>query len=166
MTRLKPHAVPDEVDPNEWRLRVGGTVARPLSLGPSDLKNLPTESFTADFACLEGWTVENLSWRGVRVNTLLERADPTDASTHVLVRAMDGEYACAFWIDRICDAVLALELDGEPLPLDHGGPARLVPTDDGADCWESVKWVSQLEVSELEPTADDTAKATALSRIE
>lgn len=166
MTGLKPHAIPDEVDPNEWRLRVGGTVARPLCLGPSDLKNLPTESFTADFACVEGWTAENLSWRGVRVNTLLERADPTDTSTHVLVRAMDSEYACAFCVDRVRDAVLALELDGEPLPLDHGGPARLVPTDDGADCWESVKWVSQLEVSESEPTADDTAKATALSRIE
>lgn len=166
MTGLQPHAVPEAVDPNEWRLRVGGAVARPLRLDRSDLADVPTESFTADFACVEGWTAEDLSWRGVRVGTLIERAGPTDASTHVLVHAMDGEYACAFRVDRARDADLAPALDGEPLPVDHGGPARLVPTDTEADCWESVKWVSELEVTESEPRADDSAKATALSRIE
>lgn len=79
---------------------------------------------------------------------------------------MDGNYARVFRGDRVGDAVLALEFDGEPLPVDHGGPARLVSTDSGSGCWESVKWVSQLEVTESEPTTDDAAKATALSRIE
>lgn len=166
MTGLEPHPVPGDVDPDEWALQIEGTVAQPLCLDWNDLGSYPKESFTADFACVEGWTAEDLSWRGIRVGTFLDRADPTPASTHVLVHAMDDDYACAFPIDRVRDAVLALELGGEPLAVDHGGPARLVPTDSGSDCWESVKWVSEFEVRESEPRADDTAKVIALSRIE
>lgn len=138
MSDLEVHDVPNGVDLDEWRLDVTGNVARSLSLDRDALGDLPMQSFTADFTCVEGWVAEDLSWQGVRIGDVLDRAAPTTASSHAFVRTMDGEYAYLFPLERLADAVLALELDGSPLPVEHGGPVRLVPTGD-ADCWESVK---------------------------
>ncbi|MFB6090747.1 MAG: molybdopterin-dependent oxidoreductase [Halobellus sp.] len=166
MTELESHPVPADVDPDGWALRVGGAVDRPLRLDRADVAALPAETFEEDFECVEGWTAAGLTWRGVRVERLLDRAGPTAEASHALVRAMDGDYACAFPLETLAGAVLATELDGEALPVEHGGPARLVPTDAGTDCWESVKWVAEIEVRESAPTDADTAEELALSRID
>ncbi|MFB6270042.1 MAG: molybdopterin-dependent oxidoreductase [Halobacterium sp.] len=165
MTDLEVHDVPAAVDRDEWRLRVTGAVDAPTAFDRGDLESLPAETYTADFACVEGWVAEDLAWRGVRVRDLLSQAGPTGAASHALVHAMDGEYACSFPLDRLADAVLAVGLDGDPLPVEHGGPARLVPTGD-ADCWESVKWVDRVDVRESRPDDEDTAESIALSRVE
>lgn len=165
MSDLETHDVPEDVDADAWRLGVTGAVGRELDLDVADLEALPTETFAADFSCVEGWVAEDLTWRGVRVGDLLERAEPTAAATYALVRAMDGAYACSFPLERLSEAVLAIELDGAPLPIEHGGPARLVPTG-AADCWESVKWVAEIELVDSPPGDDDTAKSIALSRVE
>ena len=166
MSDLRTHAVPDAVDPDDWTLRVTGTVDRPLRLSAADLESFPLETVTDDFACVEGWSAEGLAWRGVRVDDVLEGAGPTTGSEHALVRAMDGDYACGFPLEALSDALLAIELDGEPLPVEHGGPARLVPTGTDRDCWESVKWVSEIRVGETPFSDADTAKDVALSRLE
>lgn len=165
MNNLDSHPIPDSVDPQGWVLRVTGAVSQPLRLSQEDLWALPDGDHTDDFSCVEGWRAKDLSWHGVRGETVLTQAAPTTDATHVLVHAMDGDYASSFTIERIQDALLAFELDGEPLGIEHGGPARLVPTDDGADCWESIKWVSEIEVLEKEPAARDTAKQVALNRV-
>lgn len=157
--------VPD-LDRRRWRLDVVGTVERSLELSAEEIRSFDLETFSEDFACVEGWVAEGLSWRGVRVRELLALAGPTAASEHALVRAADGEYACAFPLERLSAAVLAVDLDGERLPVERGGPARLVPTGADRDCWESVKWVESIEVREAEPAAGDTARDLALSRIE
>ncbi|MFB6207680.1 MAG: molybdopterin-dependent oxidoreductase [Haloglomus sp.] len=154
------------VDPEEWRLTVTGAVRRTLSLSRSDLAELPLETFTDDFDCVEGWVAEDCTWHGVRVSDLYRLADPTAANGHALVRALDGDYACSFPMDRLADAVLALELDGAPLTVEDGGPARLVPTGDDRDCWESVKWVDELRLCETDPARAATAKEQALSRLD
>ena len=166
MSDLKTHDVPTEVDPEGWSLRVHGTVDRPLRFTRDDLASFPLETAAEDFECVEGWVAEGLSWRGVRVETILERAEPSEESECGLVRAMDGDYASSFPLDRLASAILALELDGEELPVEHGGPARLVPADADSDCWESIKWVSEIQVSETPFSGADTAKGLALSRIE
>jgi len=165
MTDLQVHDVPAEVDTDEWRLDVTGAVARDLALSRSDLASFDTETFTEDFECVDGWVAADLTWRGVRVGDVLAEADPAADSSHALVAAMDGEYASSFPLKRLGDAVLAVELDGDPLPVGHGGPARLVPTGD-ADCWESVKWVSEVRVTETAPANRDTAERIARSRLE
>lgn len=165
MTDLERHPIPDDVDPEAWTLAVSGAVDRPLALTREDLSAYSLDPFHEDFECEAGWTAEGLSWRGIRVGTLLDRAEPDDDAAYGLVRAMDGDYACSFPVGRLHEALLALELDGEPLPVAHGGPARLVPTGDG-DCWESVKWVAEIELLAHEPTAADTAQSLALSRID
>jgi len=165
MAGLDSHPVPDGVNPDEWCLRVTGAVAEPLRLTGAELRTLPEMGVTDDFACVEGWRAEDLSWRGVRLGAVLAQARPAAEAAYVLVHAMDGDYASAFSIDRARDALLAFDLDGEPLSVEHGGPARLVPTDGGADCWESVKWVSEIEITATEPTSRDTARELALGRV-
>ena len=164
MADLKTHEVPDDVDPEGWRLAVDGRVDRPLSLSRDDLGAMDLVRTTGDFSCVEGWTATDLTWRGVRVTDLLDRAGPDEDARFALVHAMDGEYACGYPLDRLDDALLAVELDGGPLPVEHGGPARLVPATAGSDCWESVKWVARIELLADEP--DDTARQLALSRLE
>jgi DMSO/TMAO reductase YedYZ molybdopterin-dependent catalytic subunit len=165
MSDLRTHDVPDDVDPSDWSLRVIGAVAEPFRVGREDLAAFPVETVTEDFECVEGWAAAGLSWQGVRVGTVLDRADPTVDDGYVLVHAMDGDYACSLPRARAEASLLAVGLDGEPLAVTHGGPARFVPTDGGADCWESVKWVTALEVRESEPVAGDTAKEIALDRV-
>ncbi|MEF8807359.1 molybdopterin-dependent oxidoreductase [Natronomonas sp.] len=166
MSDLPTHDVPDEVDPSDRALRVTGAVAEPLYVEHEELASFPVETVTEDFECVEGWVAADLSWQGVRVSSVLDRADPTVDDGYVLVHAMDGDYACSFPQARAADALLAFGLDGEPLPVTHGGPARFVPTDSGADCWESVKWVAALQVCESEPAAGDTADEIAMERVE
>lgn len=78
---------------------------------------------------------------------------------------MDGDYACSLPRERAADALLAVGLDGNVLPVEHGGPARVVPTDDESDCWESVKWVTALEVTHSASVDEDTAEQIALGRL-
>lgn len=165
MTDLQTHGVPDEIDPTEWSLQVTGSVSQSLCIERGALAEFPIERVSDDFECVQGWVAEDLSWRGVRVDTILDRAEPSTDDGSVLVHAMDGHYACSVPMERASDALLAFELDGEPLPVEHGGPARFVPTDAGADCWESVKWVVTLEVRCSEPDERDTAEDIAIGRL-
>lgn len=162
---LKKQDVPDEIEPGDWTLRVTGAVPQPLHLEREELEKFPVETVTLDFRCAEGWRAEDISWRGVRVTDVIDRADQTVEDGYVLVHAADGDYACSFPLDRVGDALLAFELDGETLPVEHGGPVRFVPTD-RSECWESVKWVSELEVIDSEPVAENTAREIALERLE
>lgn len=166
MTDLRRHRIPDDVEASGWTLDVIGSVDTPLELSRREFDSFPTETFEGDFVCDEGWVAEGLTWRGVRIEQLFDHASLAEISQYGLVRSMDGDYACAFPLNRLAESVLAFELDGEPLDIEHGGPARLVPTADDRDCWESVKWVSEIEVLEQVPPEADTAKEIALTRIE
>jgi DMSO/TMAO reductase YedYZ molybdopterin-dependent catalytic subunit len=155
MSDLETHPIPESVDPEGWELAVDGLVDRPLALAIDDLRSMELVRASGDFSCVEGWTATDLTWRGVRVTDLLDRAGVRSAAEFALVRAMDGEYACGYPLDRLDGALLeldgallALELDGDPLPVEHGGPARLVPATAESD----------------EP--EDTARDLALSRLE
>lgn len=166
MSDLKSHSVPEDVETDGWTLDVRGSVRHPVRLDRDDLADFPGETFTDDFGCVEGWIANDLSWRGVRVDEILDRAEPTPESDHALVRSLDGEYACSFPMDRLAEALVAFELDSEPLATEHGGPARLVPTGADSDCWESIKWVSEIELAESSLEAEATAKDIALGRAE
>ncbi|MFC4451156.1 molybdopterin-dependent oxidoreductase [Halorussus aquaticus] len=139
MNDLERHEIPPSVDTTDWNLRVTGTVERPRRFTESDLTSLPLETSTDDFECVEGWVADSLTWRGIRVETIFDRTTPTAESEYALVRATDGDYACSFQLDRLAESILAVELDGKPLSIEHGGPARLIPTDAESDCWESIK---------------------------
>jgi hypothetical protein len=133
-------------DPS-YRLEVSGDVARSLSLSLDELRSLPQHEATLPIACVEGWSAE-AHWRGVRIEELLDLAgaDPHSAITveslqpRGLYRAslLDPSHA------RDPDTLLALGVNGSPLHIDHGFPARLIaPNNPGV---MQTKWVHRLTV--------------------
>ena len=67
-----------EIAPERWRLAVDGAVERPLTLSFADLLDLPQADEEADFHCVTGWSVLDLRLRGVRMETILALARPTE----------------------------------------------------------------------------------------
>lgn len=167
MSELKRHDLPPAVEraQADWSLCVTGAVSSEYTLSHEGLVALPTVRFDEDFVCEADWFAEGVSWRGVDAGVLLDRAEPTPEASFGLVHALDSSYACGLPLDRLRRSVLALELDGKPLSPVHGGPARLVPTDSRRDCWESVKWVREIELLADRPDSRATAKELALSRL-
>ncbi|MGI9021918.1 MAG: molybdopterin-dependent oxidoreductase [Acidimicrobiales bacterium] len=134
-------------DPN-FGLTVDGQVRRPLSLSVDELAAMAQHEATLPISCVEGWSA-SATWRGVRVRDLLSAAGAADdASVRVESLEPQGAY-------RSCnlnhlhagdaDTLLALEINGEVLNLDHGYPVRLIaPNRPGV---LQTKWVSQLVIT-------------------
>lgn len=163
---LKTFELPSSVDPEAWTFRVNGAVEQVLELNTSELEELYYSTVNDDFSCLEGWTAEGIEWQGVPISAILDRAEPSGEAAFGLVHGMDDDYACGLELDRLSDGLLALEMDGSPLSVEHGGPARLVLPDEESDCFESVKWATRLEVLDHQPTKRDTAADIALGRLD
>jgi DMSO/TMAO reductase YedYZ molybdopterin-dependent catalytic subunit len=132
----------------DYRLVVEGAVDHRLELSLDDLRALPQHEATLPIACVEGWSA-SARWRGVRVRDLLAAAGARAGST-VAVESLQpaGRYRRSeLNVDQgdDPDTLLALELDGEPLHLDHGYPVRLVgPNRPGV---LQTKWVGRLVVA-------------------
>lgn len=130
-----------------WRLAVIGAVSRPLSLSLDDLRAMPQTEAVLPIACVEGWSA-SARWRGVAVRDLLAAAGAADGA-EVVARSLQerGLYRSSQLNrhhagDR--DTLVALELDGEPLHIDHGFPARLIGP--GRPGVNQTKWLASLEV--------------------
>jgi GntR family transcriptional regulator len=105
-------------------LKVHGLVAAPRFLSLDDLVRLPRATLQQPFACDEGWVVPDLCWSGVWLADVLALAEPLVAARYVRVGA--GPYSLPFALAEVPDALLADELDGQPLAIEHGAPWRLV----------------------------------------
>ena len=144
---LEVEPVP-HVPAEQWVVTVDGLVDKPLRLDHAAWSALPRRSETADFHCVEGWSVDRLRWGGVAPRTLLDMAGIQPAATYVNFHAESGSYADSLPLSLVDDAqtVLADTLDEQPLPDAHGGPLRLVvPKQLG---YKNVKWVVRLEVTD------------------
>lgn len=140
------------VGSDHWTVGITGTVGTTRQYTPGELLSLPLETYAGRFGCADRPATERHTWRGVPVDRLLSRVDPSPAAEHALVTAVDGDFACALGLERLRECLLAVGLDGGPLPFDRGGPVRLIPTTGDHDCWETVKWVTEIELAESEPT--------------
>ena len=150
----------DGPDPASWRLCIDGLVETPLDLALRDLAAMPQRLMVDDFSCLEGWTVPGLRWRGVAVADLLDRAATPPEAAWVQISADD--FSLPLRIEEARAALLALEVNDEPLPAEHGGPARLVVP--GGECFTSIKWAERIEVRA--EAGDNSARRIALDRLE
>jgi DMSO/TMAO reductase YedYZ molybdopterin-dependent catalytic subunit len=134
-----------EVAAERWKLTVDGAVEDPLSLSFADLLALPQTEEPSDFHCVTGWSVHDLVFRGVRLETILALARPTADATHVMTHAQDG-YSTNLPLEEALkpDVLVAHGVEGRPLSILHGGPVRIVVPQLWA--WKGAKWVNRVEV--------------------
>jgi DMSO/TMAO reductase YedYZ molybdopterin-dependent catalytic subunit len=106
---------------------------------------LPSELVTTDIHCVTRWSKLDTTWRGVSLDTLIYGA-MADAP-YALVYC-DGGYTTNLPLEDLLggQAWIAYEYEGEPLPSEHGGPARLLVPH--LYFWKSAKWVRGIEVRE------------------
>lgn len=139
------------VDTDAWTLAVEGAVSNPLELDFEDLRALQSERQRQDFHCVTGWSRLGVEFAGVPLPTVLSRSGVEQDAAHVRFRAAD-DYTTDLplaSVDRR-EVLLAWELDGEPLPPDHGGPVRVVTPHRYS--YKGAKWVTGVEVlAEREP---------------
>lgn len=149
----------DEEGSRPHVLRVDGFVGKCLELTLADLERLPQQDLTDNFTCLEGWTVPNIRWRGVLLETVLSLTEPRLEARYV--QASAGDFSVSIPRERAERALLAIRLDEDAVPSEHGGPVRLVVP--GGECFMNIKWLDHLELR-TEPGAN-TAKTIALGRL-
>ena len=138
-------------DPSSWRLEIDGLVKHPHSLSYDELRALPKAEQISTFHCVTGWTVNNVHWAGVRFQHLFDLVQPLPAATAVRFVSAEHPYEDSLTLDqlRFPDAMLAYELEGEPLSRPHGAPARVVlPEMYG---YKGVKWLTRMELVERQP---------------
>ncbi|WP_019201168.1 molybdopterin-dependent oxidoreductase [Tsukamurella sp. 1534] len=142
-----------QIDPAAWSLDVHGMVERPFSITFDELLALPMEEHHVTLACVSnevgGDLIGNARWLGHRIGALLERAGPHPGADMVLSRSHDGFTAgtpLSVLRDPARASLLAIGMNGEPLPAIHGFPARLVVP--GLYGYVSAtKWVTSLKVT-------------------
>jgi DMSO/TMAO reductase YedYZ molybdopterin-dependent catalytic subunit len=165
---VRSHWTPTRVDAATWKLTIDGAVSAPLTLSLTDLKAMPKVDATCVLQCsgngrywfsppLPGvqWrygAVGNARWSGVRVKDLLARAGISRTARHLHSfggNAPPGQvppFHRSIEIEKVLqDGVIAYEMNGQPLPHDHGAPARLVVPGWAGDHW--MKWLRRLSAS-------------------
>jgi sulfane dehydrogenase subunit SoxC len=159
-----------EVDPTTFRLEIGGAVERPLSLSLDELRARSRVAEPITFECAgngralleprpisQPWLTEAVGtaeWAGTPLRPLLDEAGPSAGAIEVLFTALDRgvEGGVPQWYERslpIDDAelgLLAYEMNGAPLPPQHGFPLRLVVP--GWYGMQNVKWLTRITVLE------------------
>ncbi|NED53244.1 sulfite oxidase, partial [Micromonospora aurantiaca] len=150
--RIDTALVVPQVDPATWRLRIHGRVRNPIELSFDDLLARPMVERYVTLACVSnevgGDLIGNARWLGVPIKELLDEAGPLDGADQVVGRAVDG-WTCGTPTSVLRDgrdALLAVGMNGEPLPIQHGFPVRMVVP--GLYGYVSAcKWLTELELT-------------------
>ena len=117
----------------DWRLRVDGLVARPLSLSLAQLQSMPQRVQTTRHDCVEGWSAIG-TWRGLPLKTLLDAAKLSTNAKYLVFHCLDdmgqgtdqGYYESIDMVDAFHpQTILAFALNEKPLEVRNGAPLRL-----------------------------------------
>jgi DMSO/TMAO reductase YedYZ molybdopterin-dependent catalytic subunit len=133
-------------DARTWRLHIDGLVEQRQTLNYDDLRKLPRAEQVSNFHCVTGWSVKNVHWAGVRFRDLLAAARPRMEGTVLGFTSAEQPYFDTLTLKQaeLHDAMLAYEMNGKPLPREHGAPVRVViPEMYG---YKNVKWVERITV--------------------
>ncbi len=144
-----------QVDAGTWTLKITGMVDEELEFSFEDILNMPLVERRITLACVSnevgGHYAGNATWLGVKISDLLEQAGVSSDADAVKSTSADG-MTIGTPLDVLTDdrdALLAIGMNGVPLPLEHGFPARMVVP--GLYGYVSAtKWVTELEVSRFD----------------
>jgi DMSO/TMAO reductase YedYZ molybdopterin-dependent catalytic subunit len=153
--RIDTAVVVPAVEAARWRLRIYGMVEREVVVTYQDLLDRGLTEAWVTLCCVSnpigGQLIGNAWWSGVRVADLLAEASPLAEADAVLQTSEDG-WTCGTPLEALTDdrdALLAVAMNGEALPLEHGFPVRMVVP--GLYGYVSAtKWVVDLEVSRFQ----------------
>ena len=144
--------VPPAIDPKDWTLRIHGMVDHEITLTFQDLLDRQITEAWITLNCVSnevgGDLIGNAWWSGVRIADLLADAGVQAGADAVKQTSEDG-WTCGTPLEALTDdrnAMLAIGMNGEPLPIEHGFPVRtIVPGLYGYV--SATKWVVDLEVT-------------------
>ena len=131
----------------DWRFTIEGVVKEPKTWTWDEFRALPTEQVTADIHCETKWTKLDTKWTGVSLDTLL---GAVETNAKFVLALSYGGYSSNLPIADVTGgkAWIAYDFDGQPLDLEHGGPARLLVPH--LYFWKSAKWVRGLELRDTD----------------
>lgn len=131
---------------DNWGFRVSGLVERPAVYRWEEFVRLPRKVQVSDFHCVEGWSVKQVTYEGIPLAQLLDSVGVAAGARFVKLISGDGVYTDSLTLDqaRLGDVMVAMLLDGKPIPSDLGGPAKLVVPRMFA--YKSVKWLVGIEL--------------------
>ncbi|MDO7867779.1 molybdopterin-dependent oxidoreductase [Nocardioides jiangxiensis] len=143
------------IDPDTWRLRIHGMVEREVVLTYQDLLDREVTEDWITLNCVSnpvgGDLIGNAWWSGVRIAPLLAEAGVKPGADAVLQTSEDG-WTCGTPLEALTDdrqAMIAFAMNGEPLPIEHGFPARVIVP--GLYGYVSAcKWVVDIEVTRFD----------------
>lgn len=130
-----------------WRFTMDGLVERPVTFRWEDFVRLPRTVQVSDFHCVEGWSVTDITYEGLKIPDLLNICGIRPEAKYVKFYSADGQYADALSLEQALhmpDAMIVLLMDGQPIPRVLGGPARLIVPQMYA--YKAVKWVNRIEL--------------------
>jgi len=130
----------------DWRFRVDGLVARPMSFSLADLKGYPAHTQITHQACEEGWSFI-AEWTGVRLSQILELVGIDSRARYVVFFSFDDFWESIDMADALHpQTFLAYAMNGPDMPLEHGAPLRLrVARQLG---YKSVKYLGRMTVTD------------------
>lgn len=111
----------------DFTLAVSGEVENPVTLDWNALTSLPSVRRTLDFHCVTRWSQYEITWTGVPFTTLSDLVKPKESARFVLQYGRDG-YSTNLPLEELLmpDVLVAYELEDGPIPLEHGGPVRII----------------------------------------
>jgi DMSO/TMAO reductase YedYZ molybdopterin-dependent catalytic subunit len=148
--RIDTNIIVPSVDANSWRLNIRGLIkSGPQQFTYEELKAMPSTSEFATLECIsdkiDGDLISTAYWKGVSLKSILEKAQVLPEAIYVVFRCSDG-YDVGIPIDRglMDGTILAYEMNGVPLPAEHGFPVRaIVP---GLYGMMNAKWITDIEL--------------------
>jgi len=145
ISSLHVTGAPMDVDPASWRLTLSGSkLSSPTTLTYQDLQGMPTVTRRAILIC-PGVFADYAEWEGVPLDAVLAKAGLSPSWSRVTFLSLDG-YREEFTREEVQSHLLflALKVNGQVLPRDHGFPVRLVAVDLYGGRW--IKWIKEIQV--------------------
>ena len=135
--------VTPRINPETWSITVDGLVSAPTAWTWDEAHRLPQSEYRGDIHCVTTWSKFGTWFGGVSVDTLLDAAGVLPDATFVLATCATG-YTTNLPLDDVRGgkAWVVWSYDGRLLPIEHGGPVRLLVPH--LYFWKSAKWVNQL----------------------